>query len=68
MYKDRQTVRLAKITTPHFENPNCKFYHAQIPKAAKNETINNLKTTQKCQRFEKISLKQGLVLMFGHVT
>ena len=33
-------IRLAKINTkPQFENANCKFYHEQIPKAAKMKKI-----------------------------
>jgi len=33
-------IRQANFTTkPRFENANCKFYHAQIPKAGKMKKI-----------------------------
>ena len=36
----RDDNRLAKITTkPRFERAKCKFYHEQIPKAAKMKRI-----------------------------
>ena len=65
----RDDIRLAKVTTkPRFEHAKCKFYHEQIPKAAKMKRIPVRENNMKRTKVEKMSYERGSVVNFEHVT